>query len=236
MANKIFISYKYWDDSIYQHPYYDKITHPSNPFLEKVTPRSYVNQLNTILKDYAIQKWENDGEDLSKFKDSTIASKLRDKIYDSSVTIVLISPKMKDLFKAEEDQWIPWELSYSLSEYTRKDRTSKTNGIIAVVLPDKYLSYDYCIEYDSICDCNHLKFKYDFCFTIIGENFGNKKISNKYWCSKCLNYHYPEQDEHYFVYAKWNDFIANPKKYIDEALEKKDHTDDYKIYKLKSSR
>lgn len=236
MANKIFISYKYWDDSVFQNSNYDKITHPDYPFIDKVTPRSYVNQLNTILKDYAIQKWENDGEDLSKFKDSTIASKLRDKIYDSSVTIVLISPKMKDSSKDEEDQWIPWELSYSLSEYTRNDRTSKTNGVIAVVLPDKYLSYDYCIEYDPICDCDNLKFKHDFCFTIIGENFGNKKISNKYWCSKCSNYHYPEPDENYFVYAKWNDFIANPKKYIDEALEKKDHTDDYKIYKLKSSR
>lgn len=234
MANKIFISYKYWDDSVYQNPNYDKINHPSYPnttFFAKVTPRSYVNQLNIALKDYAIQKWENDDEDLSKFKDSTIASKLRDKIYDSSVTIVLISPKMKDWFKAEEDQWIPWELSYSLSEYTRNDRTSKTNGVIAVVLPDESNSYDYCIQYLPDCDCNNLKFSDSFCFTIIGKNFFNKNNPNKIWCPKCLNYHYQGPDNHYFVYAKWNDFITNPKKYIDEALDHSTHTNDYDIRK-----
>lgn len=234
MANKIFISYKYWDDSVYQNPNYDKINHPSYPnttFFAKVTPRSYVNQLNIALKDYAIQKWENDDEDLSKFKDSTIASKLRDKIYDSSVTIVLISPKMKDWFKAEEDQWIPWELSYSLSEYTRNDRTSKTNGVIAVVLPDENNSYEYCIENLHNCDCAYLKFKNNFCFTIIGENFFNKKDPKLSWCPKCLQYHYDGVDNHYFVLATWNDFIMNPPKYIDEALNRSNHVNDYNIKK-----
>lgn len=234
MANKIFISYKYWDDSVYQNPFYDKINNPrfpNTPMFAKVTPRSYVNQLNTVLSDYAIQKWENDDEDLSKFKDSTIASKLRDKIYDSSVTIVLISPHMKDDQKEEIDQWIPWEISYSLREYSRNDRTSRTNGIIAVILPDANLSYSYFVEYLQYCDCDLLKIHTPSLFTIIEKNFFNKKNPNISWCQRCFNYHYKGLDSHYFVYATWNDFIKSPKKYINTALDRREHIDEYIIYK-----
>lgn len=234
MANKIFISYKYWDDSVYQHPFLDKINNPSFPdlsFLAKVTPRSYVNELSKILSDYAIQKWENDDEDLSKFKDSTIASKLRDKIYDSSITIVLISPNMKNYKKPESDQWIPWEISYSLSEYTRKDRTSKTNGMIAVILPDKYLSYNYCLEHRISCDSDILKFDAPFCFKIIGKNFFNKKNPTTYFCPKCFQTHFRGFDNNYFVFATWNEFIKSPKTYINDAIEHSKNVNDYNIVK-----
>lgn len=232
MAHKIFVSYKYWDTSVYQDSTLDRIANPNASLLclsEKVTPRSYLNELSNILSDYAIEKWEQENEDLSNFKEETIESKLRDKIYDSTITIVLISPCMRSTGVSQHDQWIPWEVAYSLKLSTRNDRTSQRNALLAVVLPDEYNKYDYCISYDSVCDINILKFSQPFCFEIIGENFFNKKDANSYTCSQCGNIHYRGLDSHYFSYATWKQFKNNPEDYIKEAIDHQGNIDDYKI-------
>ena len=225
------MSYKYLDTSVYQDISLDKISIPGLFPREVVTPRSYLNYIESILEDTAIAKWESGDNDLSQFKDSTIESKLRDLIYDSSITIVLISPQMNDQTKFESDQWIPWEISYSLKEDTRNGRTSKSNGIIAVVLPDGTNNYDYCLEYSSACNSTTLKFSNSFCFKIIGKNFFNSKKLNAYHCPVCNGTHYSGTENHYFVYAKWCDFIKNPKIYIELASKHSETIDDYNITK-----
>ena len=227
MSNKIFVSYKYYDTDVYQYRDLEKIQNPNSNIEDKhVTPRSYLNKLSEILSEYAIEKWEKDDEDLSEFQDSTIESKLKEKIYDSTITIVLISPHMRDKLKLEIDQWIPWEISYSLKEITRNNRTSKTNAIIAVVLPDANNQYSYCIEQTDCCKI----LKFDF-FNIIERNFFNNKNPECSKCKICGQLHYIGDDSHYFAYATWREFIENPKKYIDIALEHQDKKDKYKIAK-----
>lgn len=132
MGNKIFVSYKYADSNVaYLYPYPQTQVH------------DYVRYVETYILKNDVYKGEKQGEDLSRYSDNYIWEHLKDKIYDSSVTIVLISPNMKEPCRHERSQWIPWEISYSLRLTTRDDRTSQRNAILAVVLPDKNGSYDY---------------------------------------------------------------------------------------------
>lgn len=77
-------------------------------------------------------------KNLSDLDDDTIWEKLKNRIYDSTVTVIFISSNMKEEGHSDKDQWIPWEVSYSLKETSRKNKngesiTSKTNAMIAVV-------------------------------------------------------------------------------------------------------
>lgn len=68
---------------------------------ENSTVRDYVTMFEEILDPSDnIYKGESEEEDLSSLSKETIWKKLRDRIYDSSVTVVFISPGMKESWKA----------------------------------------------------------------------------------------------------------------------------------------
>ncbi|MNS30527.1 hypothetical protein D3C72_625620 [compost metagenome] len=234
MGKKIFVSYKYSDTQVQDLDLYEVIDYGWITKKQKITTtaRLYVDKLEELLEDEDhIYKGEDDGEDMGTLGDATISSKLGDKIFDSSVTIVLVSKGMKEGFRSEKDQWIPWEISYSLKEQSREGDTSKTNAVLAIVLPDQLGKYGYFIEDNSCPYCNCRTLKTDFLFQILRDNMFNVK---KPVFMDCKN-HFgarPYQGHSSFIHSvKWSDFSSNPNKYIDIALSIRANLNEYNITK-----
>lgn len=226
MGRKVFVSYKYSDNQVMDLNIYEQNWWGTSKI--QTTARHYVDKLSEILEnDDHIYKGENDGESLANFSDDHIASKLRDKIFDSTITIVFISKGMKSLWLPEREQWMPWEISYSLKEITRNDRTSATNAVIAVVLPDQFGSYDYYLTNDPVCNCRSLNTL--FLFEILRCNMFNEKAPTTSICSNgSIVYH---GDYSYIQSVKWEDFKASHNFYLNKALEIQGKIDRYNITK-----
>ena len=219
MGRKIFVSYKHEDMSVL-------------PIGSDNTARAYVDELIELFEDDDIYKGEGD-EDLSSFKDETIKSHLRDKIYDSSVTLVLISPKMRDGHEKESEQFIPWEISYSLKEVSRDDRTSWTNAVLAIVLPDQGSSYEYFLV-DNICpDCRCRRLQTDKLFRILRMNMFNIKKPTFSNCANQVHDSPAYTGDHSYVYSvKWCDFISDKDKYLQMAESRREKIEDYNLTKV----
>lgn len=225
MGRKVFVSYKYSDSLVQDLNIYENTIWGRTKV--QTTARHYVDKLTEILEeDDHIYKGEDDDESMESLEDSTIGSKLGDKIFDSSVTIVLISKGMKNPYLPESEQWIPWEISYSLKQQDRQGQKSKTNGVIAVVLPDEFGSYEYYITRDEACNCRNLNTP--FLFKILSDNMFNVKEPNRRLCNNSWVY---SGDCSYIQSVKWADFAENPTKYIDKAIELRDRKDDFELRK-----
>lgn len=224
MGRKIFVSYKYADDQV------ENLSLWSNS-----TVRDYVTEFEKLLdsSDH-IYKGESDGEDISDLSEDTIWQKLKDRIYDSSITIIFISPGMKEIGQKDKDQWIPWEVSFSLKETSRKNKngdaiTSKTNAMIAVVLPDSDGSYSYYLEKKTCCSSGCITHYTNKLFQIIRDNKFNRKAGMKESCSKGLEIWHGVCS--YIEAVKWCDFKSDYNKYIDAAYKRQDDIDSYNIVK-----
>lgn len=226
MGHKIFVSYKYADSDV-----------KNLTWWENSTVRDYVTEFqNKIYDGDDINKGEEDYEDLSGLTDDVIWEKLKNRIYDSSVTVVFISPNMREAGKADRDQWIPWEISYSLKEISRKTKsgksvTSKSNAMVAVVLPDSNGSYSYYLESRTCCFSFCTTHHTDKLFTILGKNKFNLKNPSTKECTNNEGKVWTSPNPSYIGAVKWDDFIADYKKYIDAAIERQDNIDDYNIRK-----
>lgn len=218
MSKKIFVSYKHSDTGVQK----------LNPLsLGQATARDYVDYLEQLFSGDHIYKGERDDDDLSHFKDETIESHLRDKIFDSSITIVLISKNMRESWNSEDEQWIPWEISYSLREKTREDRTSSSNAMLAVVLPDETGSYSYVVNHYPCVT----RWSTDNMFKILGENMFNRNQKNLIRCSSCNGTHHTGQDHSYIHPVKWVDFVSDINTYIDHAVAINGNIDHYDLTK-----
>ncbi len=218
MGRKVFISYKHSDENV------ESLRGFGN------TARSYVDYLIEHRLNDEIYKGEGN-EDISQFRDDTIKTHLKNKIHDSSITLVLISAGMKNAHQMESDQWIPWEVSYSLKEITRNDKVSHSNGILAIVLPDRYGSYEYFITQPcSVCNSRHLST--NKLFQIIQDNMFNSKskAQTEEHCSSCNRTFYRGSTS-YIESVKWIDFLSNKDHYLDKSASIRDDRKSYNIVK-----
>ncbi len=227
MGRKIFVSYKFADDQV-----------EDLSLLCNSTVRDYVTEFEDLLDSSDnIYKGENDGEDLSTLSEETIWQRLKDRIYDSSVTVIFISPGMKESNKPDKEQWIPWEVSYSLKETSRKNTngdpiTSKTNAMVAVVLPDVNGSYSYYLEERICCSSRCTTHHTPILFQILKDNKFNLKDATQKPCTKGSTIWYG--DYSYIAAVKWCDFKNNYNKYIDAAYERQNNIENYAIVKTLS--
>ena len=135
---------------------------------------------------------------------------------------------MKEAWKSERDQWIPWEIAYSLRETRRNDRTSHRNAVLAVVLPNTSGSYSYMLEPRLCCNNHCTTWHTEKLFKILSSNMFNKTNPNQTDC--------PNREviySGYFSYihmVRWSDFINNISLYLTIAESICANADAYDIH------
>lgn len=202
MARKTFISYKYSEAQDLR----DKI-------------------IKSLGEDATYYQGEtSDSPDLTDTSTDNIKKHLKDMIYDTSVTIVILSPNIK------ESKWIDWEIEYSLKEITRKDKTSRTNGIVGVIM--KYNGgYSWLRTISNKPDGHTLiSTNNSFLYDIIVKNRGNQK-PKEYFCNDCKTIDVLTGS--YISLIEEDEFLADPNLYIENAYNKSKNISNYEIYKTR---
>ena len=156
----------------------------------------------------------SDSPDLTDTSTENIKKNLKDMMYDTSVTIVILSPNMT------ESKWIDWEIEYCLKNITRKDRTSHTNGVVGVIMKVDG-GYSWFKKTGANCHGNStVSYEMSKVFNIISENHFNS--NPKHWhCDECKTY--DSLNGSYIAFVEESDFLANPQKYINNAYDKSEN-------------
>lgn len=156
----------------------------------------------------------SDSPDLTDTSTENIKKNLTDMMYDTSVTIVIISPHMK------ESKWIDWEIEYCLKEISRKDRTSHTNGIVGVIMKCNG-GYDWFKSKITHKDgCVSTSYRSDLVYDIINNNRFNQN-PKVYSCDTCKTV--DALTGSYIAYVEEEEFLSDPNKYIDNAYDKSEN-------------
>ena len=158
---------------------------------------------------------------MSDDKDGTIWNYLKDMIWGTSVTIVIISPHMM------ESDWIESEIKYSLRKVSRDGTQSQRNGVVGVI---KKVNGGYSWFKNSHTNADGCKVTtYDETkvFDVIKNNRRNQ-VPKKYSCEECKTIDALKGS--YISYVEEDDFLKNPSKYINNAYEKsQDDCEGYEI-------
>ncbi|MBC1316251.1 TIR domain-containing protein [Listeria booriae] len=160
--------------------------------------------------------------DLSNTTVDKIKTSLKDMIYKTTVTIVIISPQMI------QSRWIEWELEYSLKSIKRGDQNSSTNGIIGVIQKVNG-SYDWLTTVSKKSDgCSSTSHLTNKMFPIINNNRFNQ-ASPSYACNDCKTFN--RLSGSYISLIPEDEFLSDPSRYIENAYEKSKALTKYEIKK-----
>lgn len=166
--------------------------------------------------------------DRSQMSEDTIQEYLYEKLKDTLVTIVLLTPEAVSYRKnwiGNYDDWLYDELRYSLED--RKN--NRTNGVVAVYTDDAKdmileSSSHYCSHCQETKSCRTLKF-FD---NLARKNMLNIKQSYK---KNLCNDLYDDSHDSYISLVSLEEFKQDHTKYIDNAKDKRDRLHEFNIYK-----
>lgn len=202
MAKKTFISYKFDEAQSLR----DEI----------------IKKLGDDIKFYQGEKAES--PDLTDTSTENIKNALTNMMYDTSVTIVIISPNIK------KSKWIDWEIEYCLKEISRQGRVSKTNGLVAVIQKSEG-GYSWFKKTNTHNDgCQTYSYNNHLVYEIINKNRFNQKPT-QYTCEKCKSFDMLAAS--YISYIEEEEFLSNPGKYIENAFEKSENAGKYDLKKTR---
>ena len=156
----------------------------------------------------------SDSPDLTDTSTENIKRNLRNMMYGTSVTIVILSPNIK------QSKWIDWEIEYCLKSISRKDRTSHTNGVVGVIMKVNG-SYDwlkYSVKEEDGCTVSY--YHSDKLYDIINKNRFNQNPP-VYSCPTCKCYN--RLNGSYIAIVEEDEFLANPTYYIEDAYQKSEN-------------
>lgn len=189
MAHKTFISYKYSD---------------SKELRDRI--------IRAMGEDAKYYNGENQfSDDLSDESANKIKEYLKDMIWGTSVTIVIISPNVK------KSNWIEWEIDYSLRKVTRDGRTSQPNGIVIVVANDGWNGTSWAYDYG-----------YRLKPSVLFDRLNRLLHSRKPY----MHFDYGWEtygDTSYAITVDENTFLSNPNYYVNRAYIKAQHFNYYNL-------
>lgn len=185
------------------------------------------------LRDEIIEKLGDDasyyqGEtaespDLTNTTVENIKENLKNMIFGTSVTIVIISPNLKN------SNWVDWEIQYSLKEYKRGSFKSRTNGIIGVIMKVDG-SYDWLISsYQNPDGCTTRSIDDSLLYNIIKNNRFNLTTDDKYSCLTCKTF--DQLNGSYISLIEQDRFLNDPRHYIENAYDKSQSLGNYDLSK-----
>lgn len=182
--------------------------------------------IKALGKDAVYYRGEtSNSPDLSDTSTENIKKALTDMMFDTSVTIVVISPNMT------ESNWIDWEIEYCLKNINRKDRISHINGVVGVIMKYKG-GYEWFKKKKRKDDgCIISSYDENKVYDIINKNRYNQN-PKKYSCDVCKTV--DSLTGSYIAYVEEETFLSNSNKYINNAYDKsEDNAAGYNITKTR---
>ena len=147
---------------------------------------------------------------INSYDEDYIMQKIRsDYLSDSTVTIFIIGNYSSENLGKDEQKYIKRELQASLYNSSLSPRS----GILGIVLPQMenqiYKRTYICQK----CGNNHN-------YVNINDTTVIKEFSYNYYIpnGKCAH----SEEDRYCVLVSWNNFVASPNMYINQAFEKRD--------------